>query len=679
MNHTVNAAFRIKFDPAWVLSKRGDRVLPIERVSAAVEEQLGAKITSKTLTECQGTLVVPPDLDLVEDRLEEIVRELYSLSDDKHFSVIVEEVTADSPELSDEREMASSNTSSVKSSPKKLGDSRPPKPEKSSAAERIRALIGAPAFKELAEETIKIAPVVRKYGTFETVTGRCCLFSVNDGCGLSTYLELYADLLEELELFQIESRTRVAEVKLPPKKGEGTAEAVKRVIEALSVSGKSRVVCVDISEWMTSSDDVDFRKFLSLAAESAGHHVVFFRVPFVEQTVLEDLRQNLNDMVFVRSLSMVPFDPEEIDLFADKILDEKGFTMDDEAREIFRERIAEEKNDGRFYGIKTVRKVVREMLYRMQLSEAETGISSSCITKDQIAGLSKNENTMGLSGTEMLDQLVGMDGIKEQVNQIVAQIVAHSQNEKLEAPCIHMRFVGNPGTGKTTVARIVGKILREKGILRNGSFLEHSGRDLCGKFVGETAPRTAAICRDAYGSVLFIDEAYSLYRDDNFSTADYGREALDTLIAEMENHRSDLMVIMAGYPDEMEALMKGNPGLVSRMPYKIEFPNYTREQLTQIFLSMAEKSFTLGEGLEQAVKDYFASLSSELMERKDFSNGRYVRNLYERTWAKAALRCQMSGEPCTVLTVEDLSLASSEKDFQLVNDKKNRSRTIGFI
>lgn len=125
--------------------------------------------------------------------------------------------------------------------------------------------------------------------------------------------------------------------------------------------------------------------------------------------------------------------------------------------------------------------------------------------------------------------------------------------------------------------------------------------------------------------------------------------------------------------------MKGNPGLVSRMPYKIEFPNYTREQLTQIFLSMAEKSFTLGEGLEQAVKDYFASLSSELMERKDFSNGRYVRNLYERTWAKAALRCQMSGEPCTVLTVEDLSLASSEKDFQLVNDKKNRSRTIGFI
>ncbi|MBQ8959961.1 MAG: AAA family ATPase [Ruminococcus sp.] len=677
MDHTINAAFRIKFDPAWVLSKRGDSVLPVERVIAAVEKELGAKITSKSLTECQGTLVVPPDLDLVEDRLEDIVRELYSLSDDKNFSVIVEEVKADGPAPADERETASSIEGSA-SPQKKEEPAQPPKPGKTSAIERIRSLIGASAFKELAEETVKIAPVVRKYGTFETVTGRCCLISVNDGCGLSTYLELYADLLEELELFRIESKVRIAEVRLPPKKGDGVGEALKNVKEALAVNSKSRVVCVDISEWMTGADDIDFRKFLTLCAGSAGHHVVFFRVPFVERTVLEDLRQDLNDMVFVRSLSLVPFDPEEIDLFADKILAENGFTMDDEAREIFRERIAEEKNDGRFYGIKTVKKVVREMLYRMQLSEAETGIGGSCITKDQITGLSQNESTMGLSGMEMLDQLVGMDSIKDQVLQIVAQIVAHSTNESLEAPCIHMRFVGDPGTGKTTVARIVGKILREKGILRNGSFLEHSGRDLCGRFVGETAPRTAAMCRDAYGSVLFIDEAYSLYRDDSFSNADYGREALDTLIAEMENHRSDLVVIMAGYPQEMEDLMKANPGLASRMPYKVEFPDYTRDQLSEIFLSMARKSFTLEAGFEEAVRSYFDSLSSELMDRKDFSNARYVRNLFERTWAKAALRCQMLDVPCTTLTAEDFSLSSGEKDFQLVNDKK-KSRTIGFI
>lgn len=159
-------------------------------------------------------------------------------------------------------------------------------------------------------------------------------------------------------------------------------------------------------------------------------------------------------------------------------------------------------------------------------------------------------------------------------------------------PCIHMRFVGNPGTGKTTVARIIGTILKEKGILRNVNFFEHSGRELCGRYVGETAPKTSAMCRDAYGSVLFIDEAYSLYRDDGFSNADYGREAIDTLIAEMENHRSDLMVIMAGYPDDMDKLMNGNADLKSRMPYLIEFPNYARGQLAEIFLSMAGKSFT---------------------------------------------------------------------------------------
>ena len=157
----------------------------------------------------------------------------------------------------------------------------------------------------------------------------------------------------------------------------------------------------------------------------------------------------------------------------------------------------------------------------------------------------------------------------------------------MERPCIHMRFVGNPGTGKTTVARIIGKILKEKGVLRIGNFYEYAGRDFCGRYVGETAPKTASICRDAYGSVLFIDEAYSLYRGDD-NSRDYGREALDTLIAEMENHRNDFVVIMAGYTDDMDKLMAGNMGLASRMPYTIEFPNFTREQLYEIFESMSK-------------------------------------------------------------------------------------------
>ena len=229
----------------------------------------------------------------------------------------------------------------------------------------------------------------------------------------------------------------------------------------------------------------------------------------------------------------------------------------------------------------------------------------------------------------------------------------------------------------STIARIIGTILKEKGILRNGSFFEYSGRDLCGRFVGETAPKTSSICRDAYGSVLFIDEAYSLYRDDNISNADYGKEAIDTLVAEMENHRSDLVIIMAGYPDDMEHLMNGNVGLKSRMPYLIEFPNYSREQLANIFLLMASRNFKYDNSFINEVKDYFNSLSNKMTEAKDFSNARFVRNLFERTWGKAALRCQMGEIRCDTLTAEDFKLASIDKEFQ--NVVETEKRPMGFI
>jgi hypothetical protein len=224
------------------------------------------------------------------------------------------------------------------------------------------------------------------------------------------------------------------------------------------------------------------------------------------------------------------------------------------------------------------------------------------------------------------------------------------------------------------VVRIFGNILREEGILRNGAFLEYSARMLCAEYVGQTAVKTAAICRDAYGSVLFIDEAYALYTKDN-SFNDYGREALTTLISEMENHRDDMLVIMAGYTEDMETLMEGNAGLRSRMPYLIHFPNYSKKQLFEIFMLMVKKHFNYTEELENEAKSYFYGLPDSTFESREFANARFVRNLYERVWSKAALRASLSGEENFVLSRDDFVAASSEGEFSEKIVKRNK---IGF-
>ena len=161
--------------------------------------------------------------------------------------------------------------------------------------------------------------------------------------------------------------------------------------------------------------------------------------------------------------------------------------------------------------------------------------------------------------------------------------------------------------------------------------------------------------------MLFIDEAYTLYTAEDDSR-DFGREALSALISEMENHRSDTVVIMAGYPDEMETLMKGNKGLEGRMPYLIKFPNFTKDELFRIFMKMARSEFETSEGLEGAAREYFLSLPDSYVSGKSFSNARFVRNLYERCQKAALSRC-LGGACAVAITEEDFACASSEPEF----------------
>lgn len=228
-----------------------------------------------------------------------------------------------------------------------------------------------------------------------------------------------------------------------------------------------------------------------------------------------------------------------------------------------------------------------------------------------------------------LDQLVGLKEIKKYILSLEdfyeAQKIREKQGLKTSEVSKHMIFTGNPGTGKTTIARVLAKYLKSIGVLSNGQLIEVSRNDLVGKYMGHTAPQTMQVINSAMGGILFIDEAYSLYRGTNDS---FGLEAIDTLVKAMEDNRDDLIVILAGYTKEMKTFLESNSGLASRFPNQIEFPDYTAEELYAITEIQAKsKGYRLHELIKEPLTEYYRQIQANDSQRS--GNGRLARNVVE--------------------------------------------------
>jgi probable Rubsico expression protein CbbX len=269
------------------------------------------------------------------------------------------------------------------------------------------------------------------------------------------------------------------------------------------------------------------------------------------------------------------------------------------------------------------------------------------------------ESGVGPVLKQLDDELIGLAPVKQRIREIAALLLVDRVRSRFglasRAPTLHMSFTGNPGTGKTTVATRMAEILHRLGYVRRGHLIAVTRDDLVGQYIGHTAPKTKEVLKKAMGGVLFIDEAYYLYRQEN--ERDYGQEAIEILLQVMENNRDDLVVILAGYADKMDRFFRSNPGFRSRVAHHIDFPDYTDADLIAIGERMlASLNYRLSESAREALAEYIPLRRAQPL----FANARSLRNALDRARLRQANRLfaerdqELTLEAITTIDAEDI-------------------------
>lgn len=462
----------------------------------------------------------------------------------------------------------------------------------------------------------------------------------NPGTGKTTVARIIGRVLYALGIRESEKFMEVDRGRLVSEYIGQTAQNVQRALREI----KGGTLFIDEAYSLYKKDDAkDFgQEAIDTLLKDMEDHRSEYSV------ILAGYRRQMTEMLnyanpgfrsrFTYHIVIPDYSDDELLEIAKQVAASHHYQIEEKGYEALRKRIDRERIDETFGNARFIREVINEaeknLADRLAKKNHFSQEELTVLTAEDI--FPENGTKKGL--TELLDELnslTGLSEVKDSVEELLDGILVQKEAQKrglsggFQTGSLHMVFKGNAGTGKTTVARLLGKLLAEMDVLKRGDvFVEVTRADLIGQYQGHTAAKVKEVVRSAMGGVLFIDEAYALVHDANDS---FGHEAVDTLVAEMENHRDALVMILAGYTSDIDCFLSENQGLRSRVTKELYFADYTLEEMVQIFCSLAEKKeLILTEEVIRAAQKKLAEVSLQ----PDFGNGRGVRNVFEAACRK---------------------------------------------
>lgn len=484
----------------------------------------------------------------------------------------------------------------------------------------------------------------------------------NPGTGKTTIARLLAKIYHELGVLPREEVIEVDRSQLVGAFVGQTEENVRAVVER-ALGG---VLFIDEAyslkrEGQTGNDygqtAIDTLVSLMTGKEYGGRFAVILAGYPEEMRHFLDANPGLRSRFPVSNqIYLKDYSNEELILVAEKIVNENDYVLTDAAKIELENRLEKERVDDTFGNARTVKNLILEAIFKKGSGEREVQNILDYTMLDKEDFYVEEEVDAG-SPSEKLEELIGLGNVKEEVKTLISFVKVQQMRRENNLPVVpiqlHSVFTGNPGTGKTTVALIYAELLKECGILKRGHVIITSRADFVAGYVGQTAIKTKKKIREALGGVLFIDEAYSLL---NQSSGDFGKEVIDTLVDEMTKHNENLVVILAGYPNEMEELLVSNPGLKSRFKKFYHFEDYSTSELLSIMELYASRyQYELTDG----AKNY---LEETLTHTKINGNGRFATNVIDEAIQAQALRLIDMGGP--LMDVMDQSSKITEVDIE---------------